>query len=326
MKPLKIGISGVRGVVGQTFTPELVVGFAQAFSTYLDCCRILVGRDTRDSGPMVQAAVMAGLIATGCEVIDVGVCPTPSLQLAVRGMKAQGGVAISGGHNPAEWNALKFVRADGLYLNAQQAEELLDIYHQSEFDKATWDRIHPKIGRADALGFHLQALKEAFDVESVRAARLTVAVDCCNGACSLLSPRWLEELGCRVLAVNDDPTAPFPHNPEPKPETMAQLRAILKAGQADIGFAHDADGERLGLISDTGEALPEETTLALAAEIKLRQQVGPIVTNTSTSGAVDRIAARYGATVIRTPVLHLRGHGRAPGGPWRGRERRGRRA
>src|SRR6185369_5360870 len=138
MKPLKIGIGGVRGIVGETFTPELVVSFAQAFATYLDPGRILVCRDTRPSGPMLCAAVAAGLLAAGCEVIDLGVCPTPSLQLAVTSFQARGGIAVTAGHNPAPWNALKFVRGDGIYLNATQADELLDIFHQGEFVKAPW--------------------------------------------------------------------------------------------------------------------------------------------------------------------------------------------
>ena len=136
MKPLKIGVTGVRGVVGETFTPELVVGFAQAFATYLDGGRILVCRDTRPSGPMVRSAVLAGLLAVGCEVIDLGVCPTPSMQLAVGEFGAAGGIAITAGHNPSQWNALKFVRGDGLYFNQTQGEELLDIFHQGEFPKA----------------------------------------------------------------------------------------------------------------------------------------------------------------------------------------------
>lgn len=302
MKPLKIGISGVRGIVGETFTPELVVGFAQAFGTYLDSGRILVCRDTRQSGPMMRSAVMAGLLAAGCEVIDLGICPTPSLQLAVKWLQSQGGISITAGHNPAPWNALKFVRSDGLYLNTAQAEELLDIYHQGEFTKATWDQIRTKVGSGDAIIHHIEALKAAFNTQAIRSRRFTVAVDCCNGACSLLTPRWLEGLGCEVLAINDDPTAPFPHSPEPKPETMAQLRAVVKAGRADIGFAHDADGERLGIVSEKSEPFSEETTLVLATEIKLSQKTGPVVTNISTSSAIERVAARHGARVVRTPV------------------------
>ena len=302
MRPLKIGISGVRGIVGESLTPELIVSFAQAFGTYLDAGRILVCRDTRSSGPMVQAAVVSGLLSAGCEVIDLGISPTPTLQLAVGWLGAQGGVSITGGHNPAAWNALKFVRGDGLYLNATQAEELLDIVHQGEFEKASWDRIRTGVTTEDAIGHHLEVLAAAFDVRAARHRGLCVAVDCCNGASTLLSPRWLDMLGCTVLAVNDDPSAPFPHRPEPKPETMAQLKAVVRAGGADLGFAHDADGERIGLVTAEGEALSEERTITLAAAIVLSQEPGTVVTNVSTTRAIDEVAKRHGGTVVRTPV------------------------
>ncbi|HKQ80056.1 MAG TPA: phosphoglucosamine mutase, partial [Blastocatellia bacterium] len=225
-----------------------------------------------------------------------------TMQLAVTHLSAAGGVSITAGHNPAQWNALKFVRGDGLYLNTRQAEELLDIYHQGEFERAKWNEIRPQIETQDAIGRHIEVLKNAFDVEAIRARKLTVAVDCCNGASSVLSPRWLAELGCTVLAINDDVTAPFPHDPEPKRETMAQLRAIVKAGRADIGFAHDADGERLGIAAENGEPLSEEMTLALATDIKLSRTPGAVVTNISTTQTIEKIAARYNSSVIRVPV------------------------
>jgi len=302
MKPLKIGISGVRGIVGETFTPELAVSFAQAFATYLDSGRILICRDTRPSGPMVAAAVAAGLLASGCEVIDLGVCPTPSLQLAVTWLNAQGGIAITAGHNAAPWNALKFIRADGLYLNATQATELLDIYHQHEFEKTPWDLIRPMTERGDAVDHHLAILMSSFDVAAIRKRGLRVAVDCCNGAASALAPRWIAEVGSQVLTINDDVNAAFPHDPEPRADTMAQVRAVVKAGDAAIGFVLDADGERLGLVDEAGRILPEEYTLAIAAAIRLSRRSGPIVTNVSTSSMVDRIGANCNVTVIRTPV------------------------
>src|SRR5689334_10749443 len=302
MKPLKIGITGVRGIVGETFTPELAVEFAQAFGTYLDAGRIIVCRDTRPSGPMIRSAVLSGLLAAGCEVVDVGVCPTPSMQLSVKWLKADGGIAITAGHNPWRWNALKFVRGDGLYLNPTQAEELLDIFHQGEFRKANWKEIKLSVDYANPIPNYIEALQKAFAVDVIRRRRLVVAVDCCNGACSVSSPQWLEVLGCEVLALNNDPAAPFPHAPEPKPATMAQLCAVVKAGRADIGFAHDADGERLGIVTDRGEPLSEEMTLALATEIRLRQKSGTVVTNISTTQAIDSIALQHGGNVVRTPV------------------------
>jgi phosphomannomutase len=302
MKPLKIGITGVRGIVGETLTPELVIEFAQAFGTYLDSGRILVCRDTRASGLMVRSAVTAGLLAAGCEVTDLGICPTPTMQLAVKHFGAGGGISITAGHNPSQWNALKFVRGDGLYLNAMQAEELLDIFHQGEFEKAGWRRVQKQIEKRDATEHHIDVLKSVFDIEAIRARKLTVALDCCNGACALVGPRWLEELGCAALTINDDINEPFPHNPEPKRETMAQLRAVVKAGHAAVGFAHDADGERIGIVTETGEPLSEEMTLALAADIKLSRTPGAAVTNISTTQAIEKIASHYNSKVIRTPV------------------------
>ena len=302
MKPLKIGIGGVRGIVGETFTPELAVAFAETFGTYLGPGTILVGRDTRSSGPMVAAAVRAGLLSTGCAVVDLGVCPTPSLQLAVPWLGARGGISITAGHNDAEWNALKFVRPDGLYLSALQAEELLDIYHQGEWDRALFDDIQTVIGEADAIAHHLEVLGRAFDLDAIRARRPRVALDCCNGACVWLTPRWLDAIGCEVLAINDDADAPFPHSPEPRPRTMAQVAAVVRAGRADVGFVHDADGERLGIVDDRGRRLSEELTLVLAADAALARRRGAVVTNICTTSLIDHVAGAHGAVVIRTPV------------------------
>jgi phosphomannomutase len=302
MEPLKIGITGVRGVVGETLTPELVVRFAEAFGAYLDGSRVLVCRDPRPSGPMLQAAVTAGLLSVGCEVVDLGICPTPSLQLAVPWLEAGGGISITGGHNPGKWNALKFVRADGLYLSAEQGDEMLDVFHQGAVERAGWDRLATAVEERDAVAHHLEVLSRALADDALRARRLRVAVDCGNGSCAVLVPRWLEALGCEVLPINDDPSLPFPRLPEPKIATASQARAIVRAGHADVGLVLDADGERMSLVAETGQPLSEELTLPLAMEAALSRRSGPVVTNVSTTGLVERVADRHGATVVRTPV------------------------
>jgi len=302
MNLLKISISGVRGIVGATLTPELVVNFAQAFGTYMESGQILVCRDTRPSGAMVRSAVISGLISTGCEVVDLGICPTPSMQLLLTSLGARGGIAISGGHNPEGWNALKFVRDDGIYLNALQAGELLDVFHQGEFSKMPWNRLHKVQERSDAIDLHLTRVKESLGIEAIRRRRFVVAVDCCNGACSQMTPRFLEELGCKVVSINDSVSERFPHDPNPTPSNMQQLRALVKASGADIGFAHDADGERLGIVTEHGVPLSEEYTLAILTVIQLSQKPGVVVTNLSTTQAIDEIAARLGGRVIRTLI------------------------
>src|SRR5512144_706783 len=183
MEPLKIGITGVRGVVGQTLTPELVVRFAEAFGSYLDGGPVLVCRDPRPSGPTVAAAVSAGLLSVGGEVVAPGICPAPTLQLAVGWLGASGGISITGGHNPPEWNALKFVRGDGLYLNAVQGEELLDVFHEGAVERVGWDHVPTRVEERDALDRHLETLVACFDAAAVRGRGLRVAVDCGNGSC-----------------------------------------------------------------------------------------------------------------------------------------------
>ncbi len=302
-RPLTIGIGGVRGVVGETLTPDLLINFSQAFGTYIGPGRVLVSRDTRPSGPMVAPCVRSGLTASGCEVIDLGVVPTAALQLAVKESDAVGGIAITAGHNAEEWNALKFIRSDGIFLNHHQAEELLNVYHQKQFANAAWDALEPVGVDSGAGARHLEAIRSQLDVAAIRSAGLKIALDCTNGACSRFTPGFLESLGCEVFAMNDDPALPFPHEPRPVPANLSPLQALVRAARADAGFAHDADGDRLGVVTEKGEAPGEEYTVCLAAEMVLgRGDPGPVVTNLSTTMRVEDVAERYGREVIRTKV------------------------
>jgi phosphomannomutase len=242
-------------------------------------------------------------MAAGCAVVDLGVCPTAALQLAVQDPRVSGGIAVTAGHNDASWNALKFIREDGIFLNPRQSEELLDIYHLGDYRAVAWDGLQPLESDPTAGERHLEAVLAQVDRERIAARGFTVAVDCANGACSAYSPRLLAALGCRVVPINTEPDLPFPHPPQPSAENLGQLRALVRAAEADVGFAHDADGDRLGLVSETGEPLGEEATLALCAEMILRRgDPGPVVTNFSTSMMIEEIAARHGRVVHRTGI------------------------
>lgn len=302
LRPLKISINGVRGIVGETLTPSLVVDFAHAFGTYVGPGPVLVSRDTRPSGDMVASCVFAGLIACGCEVVDLGICPTPALQLLARETEAVGGVAVTAGHNDEAWNALKFVRQDGLLLNFYQGEELLDIYHQKEFARAAWDALRPVRQDDGAIARHLERIRSVLDVERIRGKGLKVAVDCCNGACSGSTPAFLESLGCEVVAINVEPELGFPHEPEPTARNMSQLRAMVKASGADVGFAQDADGDRLGVVAESADHPSEEHSLCLVAMHLLAQTPGTVVTNLSTTSALEEIAQQCGGSVVRTKI------------------------
>jgi phosphomannomutase len=302
VRSLKISISGVRGIVGETLTPQLLTAFAGAFGTYLGRGPILVGRDTRKSGEMVRNAVFAGLLSAGCEPVDAGICPVPSVQIRAAAIRARGAIAITASHNPVEWNALKFINSEGFFLNLHQAEELLDIYHQRHFTQVPAAEIRRVRTDGEAIANHIERLLACFDRTKVRRAGLKVVVDACNGAGSVAAPRFLKKLGCRVVAIHADPEGDFPRNPEPVAENLSDLQAAVRRHGADVGFAQDADADRLAVVDGAGNAIGEDYTLVLACRFMLRRQKGPVVTNLSTTQAIDDVAAAQGCPVLRTRI------------------------
>jgi phosphomannomutase len=299
---LKISISGVRGVVGDSLTPRLVTRFAQAFGTYVGSGRIVIGRDTRTSGEMVRQAVVAGLVSSGCRVVDLGVCPTPTVQLLVRQIAAQGGIAITASHNPPEWNALKFVGGDGLFLGAERGRELLDLYHGGDYAKVSTARLREVRSLDDALDRHVAAVVGGLGPLPESGRRLTAVVDSCNGAGSLVTPRLLEAFGVTVHAIHVTPDGRFPRTAEPTPEALQALSDAVRAHGADVGFAQDMDADRLAVVAETGEPIGEERTLVLALEQVLVREPGTLVANISTTHALEAMAARHGCAVRRSAV------------------------
>jgi phosphomannomutase len=299
---LKISISGVRGVVGDSLTPALLTRFAQAFGTYTGSGTVVVGRDTRTSGEMVRQAVIAGLLSSGCRIVDLEVCPVPTVQLAVRHRRAQGGIAITASHNPAEWNALKFVGPDGLFLGAGTARELLDIYHQGEYVKVAGADMRSVERMTDGLDLHLKAILDAVGPLPAGPRRLRVALDACNGAGALIAPRLLEALGVDVVPINITPDGLFPRAAEPLPENLGALCDAVRANHCDIGFAQDMDADRLAVVSELGEPIGEDYTLVLATWYVLGRQPGPVVANLSTTAALDEVARRFNCPLVRTKI------------------------
>jgi len=301
---LKISISGVRGVVGDSLTPALLVRFAESFGTYIGRGTVVVGRDTRTSGEMVQHAVLAGLTSAGCQVVLLDVCPVPTLQLAVRRLGADGGIAITASHNPVEWNALKFIRADGCFLNYYQARELLDIYHQGEYAKAYSADMRRPRRNTQAVDLHIGAIVSALGkLPALRGGRrIKAVVDCVNGAGSVMSVKLLRALGCDAVAIHDTPDGIFPRPPEPLPENLDALCEAVRANRADIGFAQDADADRLAIVSEKGLPIGEDYTLAIAVDHVLAGTAGAVVVNLSTSRAVDDVAAAHGCRVVKSKI------------------------
>jgi len=310
-KGLMIGISGVRGVVGEGLTPVLLTTYSAAFGNFCKSGgkdafpKVVLGRDSRISGEMCRLAVLSGLLATGCEVIDIGVCPTPTVQIAVEKLKANGGIVITASHNPIQWNALKFVGPDGTFLSQKEAEKLFDLVKNDKIAYQSWNGLGKVRSDHSWIEKHVQKILKLryIDVKRIKRKKLTVVLDCCNGAGGTISPGLLKALGCQVIGLFTSPDGNFAHNPEPRPENLVSLCRAVKKNKADIGFANDPDVDRLAIVSDRGIPLSEEATLALATKFILSKKLkSKVVTNVSTSRMIDEIAKEFGSKVYRTKV------------------------
>jgi phosphomannomutase len=304
---LMVSVSGIRGRVGEALTPEVVARYAAGFGAWASSRgtsrNIVVGRDSRVSGPMFHRSVLGALQSVGCDVIDVGLTTTPTCQLAVEHHHAAGGLMISASHNPIEWNALKFIGPTGLFLENAEGVEMRALV-ESGIPRARWDQLGQIEPDDSAVQRHIDRVLSIpfLDVEGIRGRRFSVALDCVRGAGAIIMPSLLDRLGCRVTAINLETDGRFPHPPEPVAENLGDLeRLVLRAG-ASIGFAVDPDVDRLALVSDAGKAIGEDYTLALAARVVLRHKRGPVVTNLSTSRIVEDVANAAGMPVIRAPV------------------------
>jgi phosphomannomutase len=302
-----IGVSGIRGVVGAALSPGKALAFVQAYATWLkrhtERPKVLLARDTRPTGEMMRHAVLSGLLASGCEVIDLDIVATPTLQLSIPRLEADGAICITASHNPVEWNALKFFQPNGMYIDKAMGADVLEIYHARSFSCNGWDKMGSVTTNNDAVDFHLQKVLSLVDVEKIRQRKFKVVLDCCCGAGTTISPQLLEALGCEVIPLHCDLTGVFPHNPEPLNKNLTELCKAVPAHGADVGFAHDADADRVALVTNDGFPIGEDYALvwAVAHTLKNRKR-GPVVTNLSTSMAVDAVAKQYDCAVSRTPV------------------------
>ncbi len=298
---LMISVSGVRGIVGETLTPAVALEFAQAYGTLLGGGRVVLARDTRPSGAMFQAAVAAGLLATGCDVTQLGVAMTPTVGHAIRAGGYAGGVVVTASHNPGEWNGLKFLDDLGVAPDPDRARAIAELRTTGQYRIRTTG-FGTLTCDAEAGQRHVDAVLAVRDVDAGRTRGLRVVLDSINGAGCTHTPRLLQALGCEVIHINGTPNGEFAHRPEPVRENLTQLCQTVRETQAAVGFAQDPDADRLALVDETGTYIGEEYTLALAAQFVLARRPGPVAANLSTSRMIDDIAARHGVRVLRTPV------------------------
>lgn len=299
-------ISGIRGTIGgkagEGLTPLDIVKFTAAYATFIEKNsgeterKIVVGRDARISGAMVQQVVIGTLTGMGFNVVDIGVATTPTTEIAVTKEKAAGGIILTASHNPKQWNALKLLNHQGEFLNAQEGEEILKIAESEDFDFAPVDNIG-KVSHKQFLQEHINSVLSLplVDVKAVREANLRVAVDAVNSVGGLAIPELLYAMGIKeVFKLHCQPHGNFSHNPEPLPQNLTELAALMKSSKADVGFAVDPDVDRLAIYCENGEPFVEEYTLVAVSDYVLQHTPGNTVSNLSSSRALRDVTESHG--------------------------------
>ncbi len=291
--PLIVSVSGLRGIVGGSLTPQVAVRYVAAFVDTLPSGPIVIGRDGRTSGPMLAAALVDHLMRSGRDVIDCGVAATPTVGIVVRQERAAGGVQISASHNPAAYNGLKLFSAEGRVLPAKAGGAVLERFRAGQPAAAT-GAAAGRVRTVDGGPAHVSLVKQIVDCDAIRRCRPRVWLDCGHGAGSRVARPLLEQLGCNVVIDGGEPDGLFEHLPEPTAENLAGMLPRIRQQRAAVGFFQDPDADRLAVATADGRYIGEEATLALAVEAVLARTPGPIVVNCSTSGMAAIIAARHG--------------------------------
>ncbi len=304
MPTLMVSISGIRGIVGGGLEPEVIVKYTAAYADFVGRGKVVVGRDARSTGDMVNHLVTGTLLAKGVEVVDIGICPTPTVQYTVKNLRAQGGIAISASHNPNEWNALKLLNSTGQFMTPEENIELQNILQKNENKYVEWHKVGQYSNFTKGLEKHVNDVLDLkyIDKEAIRKRKFRVLADCVNGAGAYVIPDLLRQFGCEVVEYDCDKTGIFPRLPEPLPENLVDTMNAVKENNVDLGIVVDPDVDRLVLITEKGEPFGEENTITQAVKFVMSKEKGNAVINLSTTRAVEDVAKEFGGEVFRSPV------------------------
>lgn len=304
MSTLIKSISGIRGIVGDGLDPKNLVKFSAAFAEFCGFGKIIVGRDSRITGNYFSKIVSGTLEACGCEVIDIGIIPTPTVEIYIEELNANGGIMISASHNPIEWNALKLLNSQGTFLTPDEAKKFFELESNFNFKFRKWNEIGNYRFVENAHQLHIQKILNLYliNVDLIKSKKFNVLVDCVNGAGIDVVPELLETLGCIVTKINCDRTGIFPRNPEPVPENLKETIELARKGNFDLTVIVDPDVDRLVLLQEDGEPFIEENTIVLVVDQILSKKKGNVCVNLSTTRAVEDVAKKHGCNVFRSPV------------------------
>jgi phosphomannomutase len=299
---LIVSVSGIRGIVGEGLTAEATARFAAAFGSIVAGQRVVVSRDSRPSGEMLRHAVLAGLLGAGCIVEDIGIAPTPTCGFAVRSLHAAGAIQITASHNPAPWNGLKMFGSDGAVLPANRGQQIRELYESGNFPRHGWNGIGEVRVPPDVATDHIRAVLDTVSVAAIASQRFRVFLDANAGAGGPMGSRLLTDIGCDVIEYACEPNGQFTHEPEPIPANLTDVAPWVQQHECAVGLVLDPDSDRLALIDENGNCVSEECTLALAVKYRLRQQLGPVVVNMSTSRMNEDLAREARCPFFRSAV------------------------
>jgi phosphomannomutase len=304
MSTLMVSISGIRGIVGDGLDPQTITTFVNAYADFIKDGKVVIGRDGRVSGEMVNNIVTGTLLAKGLNVINIGICPTPTVQYTVKKLNAAGGIAISASHNPNEWNALKLLNSTGQFMTPDENNLMINKLNEKVSNYKRWDELGKCTMYDDGIQNHIEAVLKIkyIDLELIRGRKFKVLADCVNGAGVYVIPQLLREFGCEVIEMNCEKTGIFPRQPEPIPENLIKTITSVKESGADLGVVVDPDVDRLVLIANEGTPFGEENTITQAVKYILSKEKGNVVVNLSTTRAVEDVAKEYGCKVFRSAV------------------------
>ncbi|HMP74247.1 MAG TPA: hypothetical protein PKE55_13385 [Kiritimatiellia bacterium] len=299
---LRLASFGMRGFIGDSLSLRAVMDYTSAFATYLDGGRILLARDTRASSPMLHAAAQAALMSSGCEIHDLGICPTPLAQFATPALHAAGALSISGGHHAAGWNALTLIDSTGALIEPVGGEAILDVYHAGDFIRCDAHHMGSVRNASDLSEPYFTRLAQTVDLHAIRAANFTVLIDPVAGAGCPFLDAFAHTFGFNLVAINAQMSGYLPREAEPRPRSALPLAAFIKHVKGHVGFVLSSDMGRMSMVTETGEPVSEEMTFALLANHVLTKHPGPLATNCCTTRTIDDIAARHNVPVTKTGV------------------------
>lgn len=297
-----ISVSGLRGIIGESLTPEIATRYVAAFAESLPDGPVLVTRDGRHTGPMIAEIVRGTLMAMGKTCLDADVAATPTTGILVRHQRAVGGIQISASHNPPEYNGMKLFDETGRVIPAEAGQKVIDRYRSDPPRWRSFDQLGTCHKIEDSTSAHLAMITGICDVERIRSRQFKVMLDSNHGSGAVLGVPLLQELGCAVSVLGPDADGLFEHPPEPTAENLRQVLELVQANGCDIGFCQDPDADRLAIIDEHSRYIGEEYTLALCADHVLRQTPGPVVTNCSTSRMTQDLAEKYSVPFERSKV------------------------